>query len=187
MAAGPKTTSGQGSAATAGNVKPDVTGEWLVKDATAKIRVENCGGTVWGVVSWEKTPGGTDAQNPDPSKRNRPTLGLPILLNMQQKQPDRWDGEVYNAQNGKTYDSHISLVNPDTLRIEGCVLGFLCGGENWTRVSEPQRAPQPHVAAATHAKPATTGRGTASVAEAPIDVCSNALDVTGTAHKNRLK
>src|ERR1700759_462744 len=83
MAAGPKTTTGQGSAAAATTATPDVTGEWLVEDGNAKVRIDNCGGAMWGVVSWEKTPGGTDAQNPDPSKRTRPTLGLPILLNMQ--------------------------------------------------------------------------------------------------------
>src|SRR4051812_17072333 len=89
MAAGAKTTTGQGGAAAA--TSPDVTGEWLVEDGNAKVRIQNCGGAMWGVVSWEKTPGGTDAQNPDPSKRSRPTLGLPILLNMQAKQqPNRW-------------------------------------------------------------------------------------------------
>jgi hypothetical protein len=30
----------------------DATGEWLVKDRTAKIRVINCGNALWGVVSW---------------------------------------------------------------------------------------------------------------------------------------
>jgi uncharacterized protein (DUF2147 family) len=195
MAAG-ATTTGQGSAASmAAATAPDVSGEWLVNDGTAKIRIENCGGAMWGVVAWEKVAGGHDSQNPDPSKRNRPTLGLPILLNMQlkqayswNKQPDRWDGQVYNAQNGKTYDSHISLLSPETLRIEGCVLGFLCGGENWTRVNESQPA-QAKAKPGPAAKVATTN-GAAPKGEpaAPaIEVCSNALDVTGSAHKNRLK
>ena len=45
---------------------------------------------------------------------------------------ERWDGEIYNPENGKTYSGHIILLNADLLRIEGCVL-FFCGGENWTR------------------------------------------------------
>ncbi len=28
-------------------------------------------------------------------------------------------------------------MNENTLKLEGCVLGFLCGGENWTRVTTP--------------------------------------------------
>jgi hypothetical protein len=58
---------------------------------------------------------------------------MPILLHMKPVQSGKWEGEVYNAQNGKTYDSEISLAGPDKLRIEGCVLGFLCGGETWDR------------------------------------------------------
>jgi uncharacterized protein (DUF2147 family) len=111
----------------------DATGEWLVEDGTAQIRIVNCGDALWGVVSWEKTPGGRDAENPDPSKRNRPTLGIPTLLDMRASAPGKWKGEVYNAEDGKTYDASITLRNADTLHIEGCVLGFLCGGENWTR------------------------------------------------------
>ena len=112
------------------------TGEWVVEEGYARVRIENCSGRVWGVVSWEKVPGGVDSNNPDPSKRTRPTLGLPILLNM--KPGDgRWEGEIYNTQDGRTWNANIKLVKPDVLRVEGCVLGFLCGGQNWTRYTSP--------------------------------------------------
>src|SRR5262245_37056773 len=104
-------------------------GEWLVADQTAHIKIDNCGDGLWGVVSWEKDPGGKDENNPDPSKRERPTLGLPVILNMKAKATRaRWEGEIYNAENGKTYSGRISLINDDSLKIEGCVLGLLCGG-----------------------------------------------------------
>jgi uncharacterized protein (DUF2147 family) len=119
----------------------DPVGEWLVNDQTARIRIESCGGAMWGSVSWEKSPGGRDTQNPDPIKRTRATQGLPVILNMQPSQDGRWNGEVYNAKNGKTYTAQMRMLNPSTLRIEGCVLGFLCGGENWTR-SEPKTSAQ---------------------------------------------
>jgi uncharacterized protein (DUF2147 family) len=111
----------------------DATGEWLVKDRTAKIRVINCGNALWGVVSWEKTPGGRDENNPDAALRNRPILGMPILIDMQPDEPGKWEGKIYNAENGKTYDASITLQNANVLEVEGCVMGFLCGGENWTR------------------------------------------------------
>src|SRR5215211_3688833 len=50
--------------------------------------------------------------------------------------------KVYNAQNGKTYTAHINLLAADVLRIEGCVLGFLCGGENWSRFRPPEEPPR---------------------------------------------
>jgi uncharacterized protein (DUF2147 family) len=109
-------------------------GEWLVEDGTAHIRIVSCGTALWGVISWTKGEAGKDENNPDPAKRNRSVLGIPILMNMKPS-GKKWEGEVYNAENGKTYDSNISLSSVDVLRIEGCVLGFLCGGENWKRVT----------------------------------------------------
>jgi len=127
--------------------EPQPIGEWRVANGGANIRIDDCDGALWGIISWEKEPGGTDSNNPNPAERNRPTLGLHILLNMKPTKPGLWQGEVYNAENGKTYDSKISLASADVLRIEGCILGFLCGGENWTRVKpdpahRPQAAPQ---------------------------------------------
>ena len=116
----------------------DPTGDWRVADGVAHIRVAQCNGNMWGVVSWEKTPGGRDSNNPDPAKQNRPTLGMPILLNMKKKPGvDAWEGQVYNAKDGQTYSSTIKPVGTDQLEIQGCVLGFLCGGETWTRVGPP--------------------------------------------------
>src|SRR3954470_12788321 len=116
----------------------DPTGDWKVADGVANIRVAECYGSMWGAVAWEKTPGGRDQQNPDPAKQSRPTLGMPILIDMKKNATnDQWKGQVYNAKDGQLYDSTIKLAGPDQLEIQGCVLGFLCGGETWTRVSGP--------------------------------------------------
>jgi uncharacterized protein (DUF2147 family) len=116
----------------------DPTGDWRVADGVANIRVAQCNGAMWGVVSWEKEPGGRDTNNPDPAKQSRATLGMPILLNMKKKAgADSWEGQVYNAKDGQTYASSITPHGSDQLEIQGCVLGFLCGGETWTRVGPP--------------------------------------------------
>ena len=116
----------------------DPTGDWRVADGVANIRVAECNGSMWGVVAWEKSPGGRDTNNPDVSKKNRPTLGMPILIDMKKKAGvDQWEGQVYNAKDGQSYSSTIKPVGSDQLEIQGCVLGFLCGGETWTRVAGP--------------------------------------------------
>jgi uncharacterized protein (DUF2147 family) len=126
-------TSGFGTALAA-----DPTGDWKVADEVANIRVAECNGSMWGVVAWEKTPGGRDLNNPDVSLQSRPTLGMPILIDMKKKTgADQWEGQVYNAKDGKHYSSTIKPVGSDKLEIQGCVLGFLCGGETWTRVAPP--------------------------------------------------
>jgi uncharacterized protein (DUF2147 family) len=116
----------------------DPTGDWRVADGVANIRIAQCSGSMWGAVAWEKTPGGRDTHNPDVSKQNRPTLGMPILIDMKRKAgTDQWEGQVYNAKDGQSYSSTIKPIDPDHLEIQGCVLGFLCGGETWTRVAGP--------------------------------------------------
>jgi uncharacterized protein (DUF2147 family) len=116
----------------------DPTGDWRVADGVANIRVAQCNGSMWGVVAWEKTPGGRDSNNPDPARQSRPTLGMPILIDMKKKPgADQWEGQVYNAKDGQLYSSTITPTDADHLEIKGCVLGFLCGGETWTRVAPP--------------------------------------------------
>jgi uncharacterized protein (DUF2147 family) len=152
------------------------TGDWLVEKRWAIIRIVDCGGQLWGVVSWETHPS-VDAKNPDPDKRSRPTLGMPILLAMKRSKPNEWSGQIYNSRDGHTYDANINLSAPDVLRVEGCVLGFLCGGEDWTRVtaqttSLPKGAPAPWVSA---------NAGTVQ------QICAGLLGTSGSAHQRRLK
>ena len=167
----------------------DPTGDWKVADGVANIRVAQCSGNMWGVVAWEKTPGGKDKNNPDASKQSRPTLAMPILIDMKKKPGvDAWEGQVYNAKDGQLYSSTIKPVGTDQLEIQGCVLGFLCGGETWTRVGPPipsspansmaKGAPKGPVGAAPKtAAPTTAVPTTAAPAPAPA-----APKTTGTAN-----
>jgi uncharacterized protein (DUF2147 family) len=117
----------------------DPTGDWLVEEGVANIRVAECNGSMWGAVSWEKIPGGVDKNNPDVSKRNRPTLGMLTLIDMKKKpKADEWNGKVYDAKDsGKLYSASIRPKGPDELEIEGCLVWPLCGSQTWTRVGPP--------------------------------------------------
>jgi len=151
------------------------TGEWRTGDGRANVRIDDCDGVLWGIISWEKEPGGVDLYNSDPAARTRPTLGLHILRAMKPARPGLWQGEVYNPENGKSYDSRISLASPDVLRIEGCMLGFLCGGENWTRIKAGEgSAPPPQ-------------RAPAKDAASLHSACSGIAEDAGAAHKGGLK
>jgi uncharacterized protein (DUF2147 family) len=131
---------------------PNPTGEWSVADGNGQIRVENCSGKMWGAVSAEKESG-VDSNNPDPTKRNLPTLGVPIIFGMKQTQPNKWEGQIYSPENGKFYTGNISLESPDVLRVEGCVLGFLCGGQSWPRIKVDAQKPSVTAPGAAPARP----------------------------------
>jgi uncharacterized protein (DUF2147 family) len=170
----------------------DPTGDWQVADGVANIRVAQCNGNMWGVVAWEKVPGGKDSHNPDPSKQSRPTLGMPILLAMKKKPGvDAWEGQVYNAKDGQTYSSTIKPVGANQLEIQGCVLGFLCGGETWNRVGPPiasspansmakgTASPAQPQAAAPAPAPKTTGSAAPSQKQAAAQSKDQTKDTVG--------
>ena len=117
----------------------DPTGIWQTQAGDAKVRVSKCGGGICGVIVALRDPidpatgkPQVDDKNPNPALKKRPMIGLPLFTGMQPAGPNKWSGQIYNADDGSTYASNVSVAGPDTLRVEGCV-GAFCGGENWTR------------------------------------------------------
>jgi uncharacterized protein (DUF2147 family) len=117
----------------------EVTGIWLTQAGDARVRVSKCGAGICGVIVWLRDPINAttgkpevDDKNPNPALARRPMIGLPLFTGMRPVGPNKWSGQIYNADDGKTYASSISVAGPESLRVEGCV-GPLCGGETWSR------------------------------------------------------
>jgi uncharacterized protein (DUF2147 family) len=113
-------------------------GVWLTQAGDAKVRVSKCGGGICGVIVWLREPidsatgkPATDNKNPNPSLATRPMIGLPLFSGMQPSGPNRWSGQIYNADDGNIYASHVWLMDEGALKVEGCV-GAICGGETRT-------------------------------------------------------
>lgn len=166
----------------------DPAGDWLVEDGSAKIRIAICEGSLWGIVGWEKAPG-KDLSNPDPAKRSRDTLGMPILIDMKPSAADKWSGRIYNARDGKMYKASVELQSETALKVRGCVLGGLfCGGETWTRSAEAFPAPIGGEPAKGKAKkgsgPDKKGAGPDKTTGSSLSdtVCSRVSGVAGPSH-----
>jgi uncharacterized protein (DUF2147 family) len=119
-------------------------GLWLTEAGDAKVHVNKCGEALCGTIVWLKDPidrttgkPQIDDKNPDPTLAKRPIIGLNLFHNMK-AQGDHWSGRIYNADDGKTYASDVSLIDTNTLKVSGCVL-FICGSERWTKISEPPK------------------------------------------------
>ena len=167
---------------------PTPIGDWLVKDGYGIVRIDNCNGKMWGIIAWEKKAG-TDSENPDPTKKGRPSLGVPILLGMAPTKPNRWEGQIYNTDNGKTYSGSISVEGDTKLQLEGCLFpNFLCGGQDWTRVTS---LPSEGVSLPSKAAPQAKGPPSAAKKSAPAatsDVCTRvAAEEAATATKGAKK
>lgn len=75
-----------------------------------------------------------DYNNKDPELRDRPILGLELLTLTHQTGPVRYEGTVYNPQDGETYEGFVEVTGPDTVMLNGCVFfNRICQGEEWTR------------------------------------------------------
>jgi uncharacterized protein (DUF2147 family) len=116
----------------------DPTGIWLSQDGDVKMKVARCGEAVCSTISWLKEPNDkngnpkTDQNNPDTSKRSRPIIGSPIILPMKADGADKWSGQVYNAEDGKTYSGSFALSGASKADLKGCV-AFICKTKTWTR------------------------------------------------------
>ena len=120
----------------------DPLGTWYTADNDSQVRITNCGGALCGSIVWLKVPNDpdtgrpkTDKNNPDPSKRGRPLIGVQIVLGMKPSgTPDQWTGDVYNSQDGKTYSGSFTMTGANTAELRGCVLGgLICKSQSWTR------------------------------------------------------
>jgi uncharacterized protein (DUF2147 family) len=120
----------------------DPVGTWLTGDRKGKVRIVNCGGAICGTLVWMQEPldpqtkkPKLDARNADASKQSRPLIGIPIVLSMKPSAtPQKWDGDVYNAEDGKTYSGSFTLTGANTAELKGCVLGgLICKAQTWTR------------------------------------------------------
>ena len=118
----------------------DATGVWLTESKKAHVEIKACGEALCGQIVWLKEPNDengkpkVDKENEDPAKRSEPLLGSHMITGMKPDEPGRWgDGEIYNAEDGKTYNSSMELKDSDTLKVAGCVLIF-CKSQIWTRV-----------------------------------------------------
>jgi uncharacterized protein (DUF2147 family) len=117
----------------------EVTGIWLTQAGDARVRVSKCGGGICGVIVWLRQPidpatgkPAIDDKNPNPALAHRPMIGLPLFTGMRPVGPNKWSGQIYDADDGRSYSSSVSVSGADSLRVEGCV-GAFCGGETWSR------------------------------------------------------
>ena len=100
-------------------------GLWLTEDGDAKMKVSHCGGAICGNIAWLKQPNDesgrpkVDKNNADAGKRGRPCSASPIILAMKPDGGDRWSGQVYNAEDGKTYNGSFTLAGANKAQLQG--------------------------------------------------------------------
>lgn len=105
-------------------------GNWRNPKGTVEVRIGVCGAALCGTVVAASPVAAADAR----------AAGYPALVGMQLMRryvpagPARWQGTVFVPDIGRSFSSHIDLVDADHARVSGCLFGqFLCRSQLWRR------------------------------------------------------
>jgi uncharacterized protein (DUF2147 family) len=145
----------------------DPTGIWRKADQgerPGKIQLYRCGSGkryLCAKIIWLQNPNDSqgrplhDVRNENPSMRDRPILGLPIITGLAPAAPNVWKGSIYNPEDGNTYSATLTLVSRNQINLKGCKAWLLCGERTWLRTSlpKPEPAPEPEPQIEASAEP----------------------------------
>ena len=143
-------------ASTAAVAQSSIEGTWITPQK-AEVTIAACGDAYCGTLSWIVIPDENSAacemnrdafavqmvdfQNPDPTLRERSLVGMEILK-LNARGTRTFDGRIYNAQDGKSYDGVVTVLGPDTIELgNGCAFGMCVMTQEWHRVAARLEAP----------------------------------------------
>src|SRR3954471_4469281 len=110
-----------------------VTGAWLTDDRDGIVEIAPCGDKICGRLVKSLVPikgPPFDRYNPDPALRNRPIIGLPVLLALVQDD-QVWRGQIYDPRRGRHYKATVERIAADKLKVRGCI-SIICRTIMWT-------------------------------------------------------
>ncbi len=143
--------------AAAARVPASVEGTWRTLTGT-EINVQPCGAAYCGTFSFIPIPAKDaevckqmaksdfatlilDYKNPNKSLQSRSLLGLNAVAITPTARPDEYLANIYNAEEGKSYDV-VFWINGNKLTLGAGCLGSMCAvTQDWPRV--PDRADAP--------------------------------------------
>lgn len=113
-------------------------GRWRTEREGGVVEIHRCGNALCGRVvdgtRLRANPDLRDQRNPSTGLRSRKVMGLRVLDGFTGG-PDRWKGgPLYDPETGDGARSGtLTLVDRDTLKVQGCLAMFLCRTQTWRR------------------------------------------------------
>ncbi len=117
-----------------------VLGQWKTENDKSVVEISKCGDNQYcGKIISLKEPLDANGQpkkdvnNQNDNMKDKPIVGLQILSNLEKASETLWeDGDIYNPEDGNTYNAEMSLQDVNTLEVKGCFL-FVCKAQIWKR------------------------------------------------------
>lgn len=121
----------------------DILGVWSNSDKIMNVKIEKIGSHYFGKLIWlEKPnePNGSpklDKNNPDPTLRRVPFIGLRVMRDIKYRGEGVWGGgSLYDPEKGKTYGCKIMMDVKNEVKIRGYIgLTLLGKSEKFYRIS----------------------------------------------------
>jgi len=118
--------------ATAPTPTPDRSvGIWRNPKDTVRVRSRHCGDRMCGTVIWA-----SDKAKADAARGGHPDLiGMDLFKDFRRDNKGLWHGRVFVPDINKTFTGTITVLNPNTIKGTGCLVGgVFCKSQVWTRV-----------------------------------------------------
>ena len=113
-----------------------IAGRWITKDTKALVEIAPCGARMCGhiirVLSGVKDAPTTDLKSPDHRQRQRPLVGLPVIIDFADR-GDNWQGKLYSPEDGLFVKGTLSRNADGTLAVHGCAFLLICRDQVWHR------------------------------------------------------
>lgn len=105
-------------------------GNWVNPKGSVKVSISDCSGNLCGWVTWANPEAHADAD----AAGVKQLVGTKLLRDYKTTGQGRWQGQVYVPDMGRTFYSTITQLDPQRLKISGCVLGgLICKSQVWQR------------------------------------------------------
>lgn len=97
-------------------------GVWPRPSTGSQVRFYDCGGKLCAKVVAVK------------EAARKGEVGKSILHGAVKSGENTWKGDLTDAGTGKVYAGTVTLQGTGALSLQGCIGGFLCQSETWTKV-----------------------------------------------------
>lgn len=105
-------------------------GLWRNPKGTVEVRIGTCGASLCGTVVGASTSAIADARDSGYPK----LIGMQLMHDYYAAGRKKWRGTIFVPDIGRSFASHIELVDNDHARISGCLFGqFVCKSQLWRR------------------------------------------------------
>ncbi|HEY0312398.1 MAG TPA: DUF2147 domain-containing protein [Allosphingosinicella sp.] len=106
-----------------------INGLWWNSDASVAVDVQPCGNLLCGTVTHAEKRAELDARKGGYDHM----VGLRVMYGFEHVAQGRWKGNVLIPERKMNVRSTVTRLDAGHIKVEGCILGFLCSHEIWRR------------------------------------------------------